>query len=253
MKELELNNKSKLFALFINISNPKENFEVTKQYFKTETPSDLVNLAQKTECDIIALKFNSSDADTAQELLKSLLPQITKPLMIYGTGDGKVDKILVPALINVLDRQAIIAWADEATYKSIIPAVIKGNHYVVLKTPIDINLAKELNILSIGLGLAKDKIIMNTDIGGLGYGYEYGFSMMEKTILEGGKGDDFLNLPIITDAAIEALKTKEAKSDITCKRARMIELAACSGTIAAGANIITVCAPENIKILKGLV
>ncbi len=76
----------------------------------------------------------------------------------------------MPELIKVLDRVCIISFADETNYKTIVPYVISGNHYIVLKSPIDINLAKELNILSVDLGLAKNRIIMNTDIGGLGYG-----------------------------------------------------------------------------------
>ena len=127
----------------------------------------------------------------------------------------------------------------------------------MLKSPIDINLAKELNILSSDLGLALDRIIINTDIGGLGYGYEYGFSIMEKINLE---NDKYLNLPIISDASTEALQTKEAKSNDYSKswgniekRARMIELSASAGVISAGANIITLNIPENISIVKGLV
>ena len=51
MRELSINNNSKLFALLLNIYNPKENFEITKNYFKSENPSDLIHSAQKTDCD----------------------------------------------------------------------------------------------------------------------------------------------------------------------------------------------------------
>ena len=109
------------------------------------------------------------------------------------------------------------------------------------------------------MGLAKERIIMNTDIGGLGYGFEYGFSIMEKIIQE-SKKDSYLDFPIFSDASTEALKTKEATSDDYSEsygnleeRKQIIELAACSGVIAAGANIIMVNHPNNIPILKGLV
>mgnify|MGYP000195543762 CR=1 FL=1 len=255
MKELNIKN-SKLFALLININNPKENSEISN-------PSDLIKSAQNTDCDIIALIFNiksQAEINNTVSLLKDILPEISKPLMIYGTGDDELDKILLPELIKNLDREnCIISSANEKTYKNIVPEIIKGGHYLVLKSPIDINLAKELNILSADMGLNLDKIIMNTDIGGLGYGYEYGFSILEKVKLE-GKNDEYLNLPIISDAALESLKTKEAKSDEFSKswgerssRAQMIELSAAAGVIAAGADIITITFPENIKILKGLI
>lgn len=249
MNELNITKKSRLFAQLFNIDNPKE-----------KQPSDLF---KGSECDIIALKFNVQAKDqikTATDCLEKLLPDIEKPLMLYGTSDDEIDQILLPELIQKLDRQnCIISNANEKTYKAIIPSVISGNHYIVLKSPIDINLAKELNILAADMDLPLDKIIMNTDIGGLGYGYEYGFSIMEKVIIEGNNGDKYLDLPLLSDAALESLKTKEAKSDdfstswgTLDKRARMIELSAASGILAAGANIITLAYAENIEIMKGL-
>lgn len=208
-----------------------------------------------TGCDIIALKCKiseQSEIETVKNQLSKILPHINLPLMICGCDKDEIDCKLLPEIIKILDRQCIISYATEQTYKKIIPHIIKGNHYVVLKTPIDINLAKELNILSVEMGLKKEKIIMNTDIGGLGYGYEYGYSIMEKIRLEGEKGDEYLDLPLISEASSEALKTKEAKTSDT-QGTRMIELCAASGVIAAGANIITVSYPQNIKILRGLI
>ena len=242
MKELNITKTSKLFTLGVGVQNT--------------TPNTLVEL-QKTDCDIIALKFGTLEDINA---LKDLLPNITKPLMICGSGDDEIDKILLPKIMQNLDRECIISNANEQTYKEIIPYVIQGMHHIILKSPIDINLAKELNILSVDMGLDKSKIIMNTDIGGLGYGYEYGFSIMEKVIQEGNKGDEYLEFPLFSDASSEALKTKEARSDDFSasygnleERRKMIEITACAGIIAAGANIVMVNLPENISILKGLV
>ena len=255
MNELSINKNSKLFALQINIFNPKENFEIAQKDFKSEKPSDLINYANSSSCDILALKFNIKTVEeipSAVELLKKSLPQIKKPLMICGAADDEIDKLLLPELTKILDRKnCIIGNINDKTYKQIIPNIVQGEHYAVLKTPIDINLAKELNILSVDMGLPLDKIIMNTDIGGLGYGYEYGFSIMEKVRLEGEKGDKYLDLPLFSDASTESLRTKEAKSDDyppswgdLDSRAKMIEVSA---------NIIVVNVPSNIQILKELI
>ncbi len=250
MKELNITTNSKLFALRVNV-------------YKTDTLSVMINSAQQSDCDILALYFEVEKEEQVKEavqLLKNSLPAITKPLMICGSGKSDIDKVLLPELIKVLDRVCIISFADETNYKTIVPYVISGNHYIVLKSPIDINLAKELNILSVDLGLAKNRIIMNTDIGGLGYGYEYGYSILEKVVIEAQKGDEYLILPLLSEAAIESLKTKEAKADTYSKswgslseRARMIELAAASGVLSAGANIIVMTNPDNIAVMKGLV
>ncbi len=224
---ININNSSKLIALNINAGNQP---------------------LSKVDCDILALKFDEN-IEKSKGILKNILPQIDKPLMICGCGKDEIDKILLPELIKILDRVCIISFVTEKTYKDIIPYVIEGGHYAVLKTPIDINLAKELNILCIDMGLDKGKILMNTDIGGLGYGYEYGYSIMEKIRLE--SDDEYLNIPLISEAGLESLKTKEAKFGGE-KRARMTELTAVSGALAAGANIVLIKNPDNINIIRGL-
>ena len=241
---MEISLNSKLFAQIINISNPEVNL------------SDLII---SEYCDILGFRFTSDEIDS--DIIKNISEKFSdKKLLFIGTGDDVTDKILIPKIAdNIGIKGCIFGNINDKTYKDILPAIIKGEHYAILKTPIDINLAKELNILSVEMGLLPEKIIMNTDIGGLGYGYEYGFSIMEKIKPEREK-DKYLSFPLFSDASSEALKTKEAKSDDFSsswgnlrQRARMIELSACAGVIAAGANIITVNFPENIKILKGLV
>ncbi len=228
----EITNTSKLFALLHNINDKKE---ICADY------------------DILALKFDVTDIGEIPhscELLKNFLKEKTdKPLMICGCGKDDIDKLLLPELIKILDRESIISFVSEKTYKDILPYVIQGGHYVVLKTPIDINLAKELNILACEAGVPREKIIMNTDIGGLGYGFEYGYSIIEKIKLE--TEDEYLNLPIISEAPLESLKTKEAKFDNE-QRTKMIELASASGVLAAGANIVVMTDCENITIMKGM-
>ncbi|MBR1618815.1 hypothetical protein IJ674_02835 [bacterium] len=224
---INVNNKSKLIALNINTDNQP---------------------LHKVDCDILAIKFDE-DIEKSKEFFKNILPKTDKPLMICGCGKDDTDRILLPELIKIADRVCIISYVTEKTYKDIIPSVIQGGHHVVLKTPIDINLAKELNILCIDMGLDKGKILMNTDIGGLGYGYEYGYSIMEKIRLE--SDDEYLNLPLISEAGLESLKTKEAKYGGE-KRAKMIELTAVSGALAAGANIVVVKNPDNVGVIRGL-
>ena len=245
------------YALEIFVFNPDNNFQTAKDYFNDKEIT--IEKAESTNCDIISLKFNLSDlADIsdAKKLLKSLLPKVKKPLMINGSNNDDIDKVLIPELIKILDRECIIASANENTYKEITPIAAKGNHRLVLKSPIDINLCKELNILVTDIGFPKEKIIADPDIGGLGYCLEYGYSIMEKIKLE---NDEYLDMPIISFAAYESLKTKEAKTDEYSKswgdlktRTRMIELAAASAVKAAGADIIVMYNPDNIRIMKGL-
>jgi len=274
-----------IFALELNIFDFSVSSHIVKDYFISslrgkgwqdakpvateaigpEFAINLINVAQSTDCDILALKFNISedtldeDIKKAKELLKRLLPSIKKPLLIRGINNKSVDVKLLPALMEVLDRESIIAFADENTYKEIVPSVVKGGHILAIRTPIDINLAKEMNILTSDMGLSLDKILIDTDMGGLGYGLEYGYSIMERIKLAAFEGDKMLNMPLIAFAGEEALKAKEAKSDTFSKnfgdfkeRSIMFEITTASAVIAAGANLIVLEHPESVKTLKNL-
>lgn len=222
--------------------------------------AELIKTAQKLSPDILGLKFNietAKDIEISVKILTEILPEVKLPLMLRGCGDDELDKLLLPALADNAEQTCIIASANDNTYKKIIPHTAQ-KHFVVLCSPIDINLAKEINILSSDLGQPLDKILIDTDIGGLGYGFEYGYSIIEKIKIE-GVNDRYLNMPIISFACEEALKTKEAKSDnfppsygTLEKRRLMFETAAASAIRAAGANLIVINNPQTLKTMKGL-
>lgn len=199
-----------------------------------ELPVEKAEEGLKKDCDILGLKF-TEDIEKGIEAFKKLLPRIEKPLMIRGCDNDSIDTELLPLLAQLADRECIIGTATENNYKSIIPSVIKGGHRLIIRTPIDINLAKEMNILTSDMGLSLDRILTDTDIGGLGYGFEYGYSIMEKIKLEGKNGDKFLNVPLISFAAEETAKTKEAKDE---KLSLYLEIASASAVKAAGADYI---------------
>lgn len=262
-----------VFALELNIFDFEASSHIVKDYYaqchceegqSLDAAIQRIKFAQESDCDILALKFNIPDKniERAKTLLTELLPHIKKPLLVRGVNNKTVDVKLLPALMKVLNAKeisAIIAFADENTYKEIVPDVVKGGHILAIRTPIDINLAKEMNILTSDMGLSLDKILIDTDMGGLGYGLEYGYSIMEKIKLAAFAGDRMLNMPLIAFAGEEALKAKEAKSDTFGAsygdfktRSQMYEIATASAVIAAGANLIVLEHPENLNIIKSL-
>lgn len=213
-----------------------------------ELPIERAEEELEKDCDILGLKF-TEDKEKGIEAFKKLLPRIEKPLMLRGCGNDTVDTELLPVLAQLADRECIIGTATENNYKCIVPSVIKGGHRLIIRTPIDINLAKEMNILTSDMGLALENILIDTDIGGLGYGFEYGYSIMEKIKLEGKNGDKYLNMPLISFAAEETSKTKEAKDE---KLSLYLEVTSASAVKAAGADYIVLTKPEAVSILRGL-
>ncbi|MBP7212178.1 hypothetical protein KBA27_05015 [bacterium] len=260
-------NVAPVFALEINVFDFESSSHIVKDYFNKETDlKKIIQKAQKTNCDILALKFNLGEDNIEQDvkesvkILKKLLPSITKPLMVIGAGNKEVDMELLPELIKILDRESIISYIEENTYEKILPSIVKGGHIAVIRTPIDINLAKEMNILTTDKGQNPNKILIDTDMGGLGYGLEYGYSIIERIKLAAFDGDEMLNMPLVAFVGEEALKAKETKSDKLCEsygdfklRSKMFEITTASSVITAGANVIVVENPETISLLKQLI
>ncbi len=137
--------------------------------------------------------------------------------------------------------------ADENNYKELVTAAIKSGKKLIIRTPIDINLAKEMNILAMDLGLPESQILIDTDIGGLGYGLEYGYSMIEKVKLS---DDKYLQMPVISFAVEETLKTKEAKTDE--KYSLLAQIAAASAVAAAGTDVIVMDSPEARDVMEAM-
>jgi len=263
----ENGNKTKtLFALEV-LYNIEENYPpILKDLWSGQDFFERLATAQKSSADLISIKFNITEdnlenkiAEICKTLTNFPLSTFHFPLILRGANNKNIDKYLLPALAQNAPRESIIAFADDNTYEEIAAATAKYNHILVLRSPIDINLAKELNILASDKGMSLDRLLIDPDMGGLGYGLDYGFSIVEKIKESGFAGDTMLNMPIIVFAGEEAFKAKEAKSSNFDKcwgeyseRALMWEIATAAPMISAGANIVVLWHPKSIDTLKGV-
>ena len=69
---------------------------------------------------------------------------------------------------------------EDKNYRTIVATAMANGHLVIARTAMDVNLAKQLNILISDMGLPLDRILMDPTTGALGYGFEYGYSVMER-------------------------------------------------------------------------
>ena len=218
--------------------------------------------AQSSLCDLICVKFNleeGANIEPYKKELEKILEIAQKPLIIRGSGDKNFDKTLLKELALTAKKPCIIAPVQDLNYEDILPAVIQNNHIAILRTPIDINLTKELNILANDAGLPLDRILIDPDMGALGYGLDYGYSIIERIKIAGFSGDKMLNMPVVVFAGEEVYKAKEAKSDDfepswgeLEKRYLMWEVSTASAVVSAGANVVVLLNPQTIKIIKGV-
>ncbi len=153
---------------------------------------------------------NKTPAEEAA-FIKALLKRVSVPLIIAGCGDDAKDNQVLPAVSEAArGERCLIGSAVQDNYKTLAAAALADGHSVIAESPIDINIAKQLNILISDLGLPLERLVIDPTIGGLGYGLEYAYSIMERARLAALAGDRTVASPFICFIGQEAWKTKEA-------------------------------------------
>lgn len=252
------------FALEILLNIPDNYSEVLKTYWGDliYNPIEWALEAEK-EADIIAVKANFSPESSKEEIekgleqIKEISKVVTKPLIVTGSGKRELDVVLIPRISNILEKESTIGILTEENFRQILSDMKDCKHSIIARSPIDINLAKELNILISDSGISSDKIFIDPTSSALGYSLDYTYSIIERIKLAAFEGDSKLNMPIITFIGEECFKTKESKSSAFPKewgnlqdRAVMWEAATASAMISAGANVIVMWHKETLKSLK---
>lgn len=234
-----------------------------------DKPVECALKAKELGADIIALRMDginienndiNENIENLVTLAKDINTKTNLPLCILGINNRDADKKFLPLIAEKLsDLSCLIGPVEEETYKDIVPALKENNHSVIARTPIDVNLAKQLNILITEIGIEADKIIMDPNMGGLGYGLDYAYSVVEKIRLAAYEGDQMLNMPIVVFSGEEAWRSKEAKSSINDEfwgnpedRAAMWEILSTSSMIMAGADMVIMKYPPAISEIAKL-
>ena len=216
--------------------------------------------------EMIALQMISTDpnglgrgADEAAEIVKRVADAIDVPLIVWGCGDKEKDSEVLRRVGEVCEgKKLIIGPVAEENHKRIGSSAIGHHHTVISSSPIDINLAKQLNILLGNLGVPDELILMDPTVSGIGYGIEYCYSIMERIRIAGlTQQDEKLQFPIICNIAKETWKTKEAHMDNdelnmgdASKRGILMEAMSVMVLLLAGADVLIMRHPGAIKLVR---
>ena len=251
---------------------PQEWAEAALEPFKGVT-DDPASWAKKCVADygteMICLQLVSTDpngldrgADEAAEVVKKVADAVGVPLIVWGTANHDKDTEVLRKVTEVCQgRNLIIGPVEEGDHKKIGAAAIGYQHTVAASTPIDINLAKQLNILLGNLGVSDELIVMDPTTSCIGYGIEYCYSVMERTRMAGlTQQDEKLQFPLICNISKEAWKTKEvhlADGELNMgdarKRGILLEAMSAMVLILAGGDVIVMRHPEAIKLVREIV
>ncbi len=220
--------------------------------------------------DAIALVLTSTDpkssdgtAAAAADTVATVVDALNIPVIVYGTEDLEKDAEVMKAVASKVEgKNVVMGPAKDENHKTIGAAAIGYKQDVCAMTPIDVNLAKQLNILLTNLGMEADKLLIDPTTGALGYGLEYTYSVMERLKLAALYQDDSMTqMPLLANVANQAWKTKEAKMSLEEnpewgdpeKRGIMWETVTATALMLAGADVLILRHPESIRLVKQLI
>ena len=231
-----------------------------------DDPAKWAQAAEDTGSDLIQLTLSLTDssgeattAESAVSSVKSVLEASGLPLLVFGPGQADLDNELLVAVAEATKGEGLVlGLCEDKNYRTIVATAMANDHLVVARTPMDVNLAKQLNILISDMDFPLDRVLMDPTTGALGYGIEYGYSAMERLRLAALQGDNMTQLPMLVTPGFEAWKTKEAKvgEDVPDtwgdweERGINWETLTAITLLESGADIVVLRHPESIKRVK---
>ena len=223
-------------------------------------PAEWAKKAEEARADLIVLALTLEDsADDAVKAVKSVLGATGLPLIVWGPGQADKDnELLVPVAEATKGEKLVLGICEDKNYRTIVATAMANEHLVQARTPMDVNLSKQLNILISDMGMPHDRIIMDPTTGALGYGIEYGYSVMERLRLAALQGDAMTQQPMMVTPGFEAWKAKEAKVGEGvpetwgdwAERGVHWETLTAVALVESGADIVVLRHPESVKRVK---
>lgn len=221
---------------------------------------------QDFKADLLALRLygthpdaGNKSAEETVKLVKDILAAVKLPLIILGCNDETKDNLILPQCAEAAKgERCLIGDAVQKNYKTLTAACLAYGHNIIAESPIDINIAKQLNILISEMGIPANRIVINPTVGALGYGLEYAYSIMERARIAALGGDKMLSQPFVALVGQEAWRTKEAKASIgefpgwgkELERGILWEALTAAAFLQSGADILLMRHPKAIEIMK---
>ncbi len=234
-----------------------------------DDPAAWARAAEAAGADLIALRFATTDAAgnritgaAARKVLRSVLAATGLPLIVLGPGQAELDnEVLVACAEEGAGERMALGACEDKNYRTIVAAALANGHLVTAKTPMDVNLSKQLTILIHDMGMPLDRIITDPTTGALGYGIEYGYSVMERLRLAALQGDSMTQQPMIVTPGEEAWRTKEARAGDGVpaawgdwvERAINWEAVTAAALIQSGADIVVMRHPRAVARVKKMI
>jgi acetyl-CoA decarbonylase/synthase complex subunit delta len=232
-------------------------------------PREWAQAAEARGADIVLLKLNARRTDgspntaaNARQTTRAVLNATGLPLIVFGPGQAELDnEFLVAVAEEAKGERIVLGVCEDKNYRTIVATAMANDHVVDSRTPMDVNLAKQLVILIHDMGMPLERIVMDPTTGALGYGIEYGYSVMERLRLAALQGDTMTQQPMLVTPGEEAWRVKESKvgTDVPAawgeweERAINWETLTASALVETGADVVVMRHPEAVTRVKKMI
>ena len=241
-------------------------------YQGAESLADVAKRAcEKSGASFVSLVLHGADPNGHNKsiedcvaLCKEVADASSLPLVIQGCKNIEKDGKLFEKIAEALQgKNVMLLSAKEENHKAVaVAAVMAYGQKIGAESSVDINLAKQLNVLISKIGVQPGNTVMNLGSAAAGYGFEYVASTMDRVKSAAlAQNDTMLQMPIITPAGSEAWSVKEAivsEEDFPDwgpveQRGINMEIATAVADIASGSNAVILRHPESVSVISKLV
>jgi CO dehydrogenase/CO-methylating acetyl-CoA synthase complex beta subunit len=232
-------------------------------------PATWAKAAEEKGVDAVLLRLSATRADGSpnseadvRATVRTVLSATGLPLIVYGPGQVELDnEFLVAVAEEGKGERLLLGLCEEKNYRTIVATALANDQLVIASTAMDVNLAKQLNILISDMGMPLDRIITDPTCAAVGYGIEYGYSVMERLRLAALTGDKMTQLPMILTVGYEAWRQKEAKVGEGVpsawgdweERAINWETLTAAPLVLSGANLLVLRHPKTVKRVQTMI
>lgn len=219
--------------------------------------------------DLVSLRLDAThpergglSPEAAAETARAVLAAVDAPLIITGHAHFEsVNAAFKEVAKACAGENLLLSWAEQDNWRTLAGAALAYGHTVAAQSPIDVNIAKQMNILLTGAGLPANRMVMDPMTGALGYGLEYCVSVMERIRSTALGGDPMLALPLMVNPGFECARVKEYRAPEAdfpawgdlASRARRWELATALSLLHAGADLLVMHHPLAAQDLQAAI
>ncbi|MEM4506834.1 MAG: CO dehydrogenase/acetyl-CoA synthase subunit delta, partial [Ignisphaera sp.] len=196
--------------------------------------------------------------EISAKVLEEILQTVKVPIVVGGSGNPEKDIMVFNKIVEIFPNEGLVlnSLNLDMDLEKVCPNIAKTNAVVINFSPMSVEKAEEIN-RKVYTWIPRNRIILDLNIGGIGYGTEYGFTTMERARLAALIGNELLQHPFNVGAA-NAWGAREAWISMDPYwgpkeiRGPLWETLTCIICLLAGADYFMILHPLTMRVLKSI-